>query len=155
MSNRGDDLYEGYYYVEDESVEAYSPVHIQDPRTLPNSQPPVVVSNTELLSTLHHLEQNWAGYENRLSTMESILEELAPRNSHRSRSHGRRRRGRFRQPTPRRLEYGETTPGANLPPGALISQGAFDARGAPLTVAIPTDQPGGSRRGTGNQSVNA
>ena len=50
MVNHDDDLYEGEYYVEDEPVEAYSPVHIQDPRTLPNNPPPVVVSNTELLS---------------------------------------------------------------------------------------------------------
>ena len=53
MANQDDDPYEGDYYIEDESVEAYSPVHIQDPRTLPNNPPPVVVSNTELLSTLH------------------------------------------------------------------------------------------------------
>ena len=87
--------------------------------------------------------------------MESILEELAPRNSRHSRSHGRRRRGRFTQPTPRRLEYEEVTPGANLPPGAIISQGAYNAEGAPLAVAVPITQPWGLRRGTCNQSKNA
>ena len=70
MANHDDDLYEGEYYVEDEP---YSPVHIQDPRTLPNNPPPVVVSNTELLSALHRMEQNQARYNTRLNTLESVL----------------------------------------------------------------------------------
>ena len=141
MTNHDDDLYEGEYYVEDEPVEPYSPVHIQDPRTLPNNPPPVVVSNTELLSALHRMEQNQARYNTRLNTLESVLEELAPRRPHQSRSHDRRGRRRFRRPTPRMLEYGDATPGANHPQGTTVNHGAHGTQGAPLTVSIPPTQP--------------
>ena len=155
MANHDDDPYEGDYYVEDEPVEAYSPVHIQDPRTLPNNPPLVVVSNTELLSTLHRMKQNQSRYDTRLNTMESILEELVPRHSRHSRSHGRRGRRRFRRPTPRMLEYGDATPGANLPPGALISQGVYNTEGAPLDMSTPAAQPGGTVQETVDQNAKA
>ena len=152
MANHEDDLYEGEYYVEDEP---YSPVHIQDPRTLPNNPPPVVVSNMELLGALHRMEQNQSRYNTRLNTIESILEELAPRRPHQPRSHDRRGRRRFRRPTPRMLEYEDTTPGANRPQGTTANQGAQDTQGAPLTVSIPLTQPEGPRQVIGSQNTNA
>ena len=155
MANHDDDSYEGDYYVEDEPVEAYSLVHIQDPRSLPNNPPPVVVSNTELLSTLHRMEQNQSRYDTRLNTMESILEELVPRPSRHSRSHSRRGRRRLRHPTPRMLEYGDTTPDVNLPPGALISQGVYNAEGAPLDMTTPAAQPEGTGQEIVDQNADA
>ena len=87
--------------------------------------------------------------------MESVLEELVPRHSRHSKSHGRRGRRRFRRPTPRMLEYGDAPPDANLPPGAIISQGVYDANGAPLDVTTPPAQTGETGQETVNQNADA
>ena len=48
-------------------------MHIQDPRNLPNNPPLVVVSNTELLSTLHRMKQNQSNCANGRAGTEETL----------------------------------------------------------------------------------
>ena len=53
------------------------------------------------------------------------------------------------------LEYGDATPGANLPPGAIISQGVYNTEGAPLDMTTPAAQPEGTGQEIVDQNADA
>lgn len=102
MANCDDNLYkDGSYYVEDEFVEEYVVEHVQDPRTMFGSQPPIMISNNKILDTLHCIDQKLQEYLIRMETMESRMDRMRyHRNTLLSRNRGRGEDGCFRQVTP-------------------------------------------------------
>lgn len=120
------------------------------------NRPPVMASNTELLGTLHRMEQSLDGIGQdiddvcrRLNTVESHMEERERSRSRDDRPYhnrGRGRNSRFRDITPRRLDYGDRSPIVEIPEDHTLvraegssqrrSANEGNTRGQPLAEAL-------------------